>query len=70
MINNEADECLEVVLHKKNKFGTDYLYPDNEKAELFAKLVKKLTLSYEDAQHISKLGFKVIIHSGKTEVIE
>lgn len=59
-----------VKLLKQTKFGTDYLYPDNEAALTFSKLLGRKTIKYDDCPFIAMLGFTIRISGGVEEVIK
>jgi hypothetical protein len=50
-----------VEIKEKSVYGNTLLYPNNEIAKIFAKLVNKQTFSRKDLGTIADLGYKVEI---------
>lgn len=50
-----------VEIKEKPVYGNIMLYPNNECAEKFAKLIKKKTFYYEDLELIKSLGHEIQI---------
>jgi len=58
-----------VKLLKQMKFGTEFLYPNNNTAIMFCKLLKQTTITRKNCKAIIEIGFKVTISSGDIEVL-
>tara|TARA_B100000073_G_C23288732_1_gene393638 strand:+ start:31 stop:222 length:192 start_codon:yes stop_codon:yes gene_type:complete len=54
-----SDENKLVLVDVRKEYGIERAYPANEMARLFSYLTRSKTLSREQLQIISKLGFKV-----------
>jgi hypothetical protein len=50
-----------VEIKEKAVYGTIMLYPNNDTAHKFAKLIKKKTFYYEDINLINSLGHEIKI---------
>jgi hypothetical protein len=50
-----------VEIKEKSVYGNTLLYPNNETAKIFARLVKKQTFSRNDLYVIADLGYRVEI---------
>jgi|688.fasta_scaffold2791738_2 hypothetical protein len=50
-------------LRIKNVYGNELIYPANETAETFARLVGKKTFDKRDLENIKKLGFTLEIET-------
>lgn len=58
-----------VLLHQENVYGKIMLYPSNNHAVTFTKLLNKVTLNLNDVEYIKQLGFEVALVPKVTEVI-
>lgn len=59
---------MDVVVQRRETYGTVRFYPDNEKATIFAALLGKKTIDYSELLMIKELGFKVSVQ-GQKEVV-
>jgi len=50
-----------VQIKEKSVYGNTLLYPNNETATLFARLINKQTFSHKDIKAIENLGYKIEI---------
>lgn len=53
---------MEVILKQKSVYGNILLYPVNDNANMFAKLINAKTFHHGQIGIIESLGFKVIIN--------
>jgi hypothetical protein len=60
---------MRVLLHQENVYGKAMLYPANNYAVTFAKLLNKVTLNMNDVAYIKELGFEVALVPKVNEVI-
>lgn len=51
----------EIEISIRNVYGNELVYPMNEKAKVFAKLLGRKTLTERDLDHIKSLGFALKI---------
>jgi hypothetical protein len=50
-----------VQIKEKSVYGNTLLYPNNDTAALFTKLINKQTFSHKDLKAIAELGYKIEI---------
>ncbi len=60
---------MEVVVQRRETYGTVRFYPDNDKAVIFAAMLGKKTLDYSSLMLIKDLGFKVILRGSAEAVL-
>jgi hypothetical protein len=46
-------------IKEKSVYGNVLLYPNNQKAEIFARLLNKKTFSHQDLVYITDLGYRI-----------
>lgn len=59
---------MEVVVQRRETYGTVRYYPENDKAVIFAAILGKKTIDYTTLMLIKDLGFKVVM-KGNQEVV-
>lgn len=59
---------MDVVVQRRETYGTVRFYPHSEKARLFAALLCKKTIDYSELILIKELGFSVVVQ-GQQEVV-
>lgn len=59
---------MNVVVKRRETYGTVRFYPDNDKAVIFAALLNKKTIDYSELLMVKELGFNVKI-IGDQEVV-
>lgn len=59
---------MDVIVRRRDTYGTVRFYPDNEKAVIFAALLNKKTIDYSELLMVKELGFSVMI-KGDQEVV-
>jgi hypothetical protein len=52
---------MQIKVRLKTTYGRELIYPACEKAELFASLTKKKTLTIDEIKVIEELGFEIVI---------
>lgn len=50
---------MKLIIRIKNVFGTDRIYPANETAEKFLRLLGGKTFSESQIKHIRELGYEI-----------
>lgn len=60
---------MEVVVQRRETYGTVRFYPDNDKAVIFAAMLGKKTLDYSSLMLIKDLGFKIILRGSAEAVL-
>lgn len=48
-----------VSIKERNVYGNILLYPNNQKAQIFARLIGKKTFSHQDLVNITELGYQI-----------
>ena len=59
---------MDVIVKRRDTYGTVRFYPDNEKAVIVAALLNKKTIDYSELLMVKELGFNVMI-KGDQEVV-
>jgi len=59
-----------LIVRVKNNYGTNVIYPVCQKSCIFAGMLNKKTLSPNDLNHISMLGFRIGFNNIPTEKTE
>ena len=56
---------MEVKVKIKSVYGTEKIYPANDKAEAFCEMLQQTTLTRNDIAYIKQLGFEVVVAQDK-----
>jgi len=59
---------MDVIVKRRETYGTVRFYPDNQKAVIIAALLNKKTIDYSELKLVKELGFNVKI-TGDVEVV-
>ena len=59
---------MEVIVKRRETYGTMRFYPDNDRAVVVAALLRKKTIDYSELLLVKELGFNVKI-TGDVEVV-